>query len=1012
MSGFIQVRSGEWRRVGVLGSYIGLVVANVIVQYSFNDATFLSFYPASYLPYLFIVSSLVTAVMSSLYGAVSERAPASRLSWATPALFGAATLLCRLLLAAHLPGSVFFIYVFLFGFNGLMVISGWNFVRSGFDTREIKRLMPLLGALAGAGAILGGITVRIASGRIGTENLLLISALTLAAAAGLALAAGALVTVEPTPTRTDESFWKQAGAGFGLIRRNRLMLLTTGMMVSAIAVRVLVDFQFKATLKSEFNSVEMAGFLGNYFAVAFGLELLFQLFLTTRFMKRFGLASSLAARAGVVSLLALTLLAVPAFWGIAAIKLAEGLFDRSLFQSGLSLVFAPIPARRRNLIRLTQEGIVQPLMVAGTSLLLILFAPRVSVTNLSWLILGAATAGILLALRTNRHYLAELSRAVQGHLFDYGQDFKIGQLMNEKTISCLSAQLHSGERDEVLFTLRLIGETGAAALREEVERLLGHGDRQVRMAAADALVGGAGKEAGRVLRTRLEKEEDPEVIARVLRVLGRLEDDATVETAYQFLENGDVEVASEALVLLFRMGGLDGIIVAAEKLAAFKAGGTRERRALAGVIGRLNVEHFDRTLVDLLRDPDPEVQRSALEAARSLPSPRILAEACRLLESEPLADTAEEVIVAAGADGVAFLLGHLLGQKPKAETICHAARVLGSTPLAASLPLLEEWLGSDVGAVRFEALKTLRNLRRAGIETARAGTDSLLRRELLLGLSLKLAPSPEDSLLRRELKIRFDLCVERILLLLGLRHDPDRIDSAGAGIVGSDSRLRANALEYLDNLLTPPPEGFFLALLEDIPGEERLELAQKAFGTEKAVFDDLPTLAAQDRWLSLLVEDIPSEPERILLERASLLARLPIFREMSLARLWLLVSRCEERRFAGGELMFSAGAAHDVGFVILDGSVVIESEAGGSQRLGRGGAVGINTLFDGDTDDRSVRCDVDALCLEIKRREVEELIWRHASAARAVVNGLLESFVAASKRELLLRKRSLEEGTR
>ncbi len=1012
VSGFFQVRPGEWRRIGVFGSYIGLVVGNIIVQYTFNDATFVSFYPADHLPYLFIVSSLVTAVMSSLYGSVSERLPARRLSWAMPALFCVSTLLCRLLLATHLPGSIFFIYIFLFGFNGLMVIIAWNFVRNGFDTRQVKRLMPLLGAIAGAGAILGGVTVRIAAGLIGTENLLIISAIVLAAAAGCALAAGPLVAVQPVSSKSEETFWKQAGAGFGLIRRNRLMLLTTGMLISAVAVRVLVDYQFKATLKSEFNRVEMASFLGNYFAIAFGLEFIFQLFLTARFMKRFGLTSALASRAAVISILAVTLLVVPAFWGVVAIKLTEGLLDRSLFQSGLSLVFAPLPARRGNLIRLTQEGIIQPLVVAAASLLLIFFSPVVSVTRLSWLVLGAAAVGILLALRTNRHYLAELSRAVQGHLFDYSQDFKIGQLMNEKTISCLAAQLRSGERDEILFTLHLIDETGAASLRTEVELLLEHGEAQVRMAAADALVGVAGKEAGRTLRARLEEEEDPRVIARVLRCLGRIEDDATVEAAYRLLEHGDVEVMSEALLLLFRLGGLDGIIVSAEKLATLKAGGPRERMALAGIIGRLKVENFDRTLLDLLRDPSPEVQRSVLEAARSLPSPRILAEVCRFLESERLSDIAEEVLIAAGADGVASLMGYLGGQQPSAETICHAARVFGNTPRAESLPLAEEWLESDVGAVRYEALKTLRSFRRAGIETAPERRDALLRREMILGLSLKLALSPEDSLLRRELKIRLDLCTERILLILGLRHDPDRIDSAGAGITGGDPHLRANALEYLDNLLNAPLESFFLALLEDIPEKECLESARECLGTDKTGLNDLRTLAAKDRWLSLLVADALSGQERILLDRATLLTRLAIFRDMSLACLWHLASRCRERRFAAGDLVFPAGAAQEAGYVILDGTVIVESVTGAAERLGRGEGVGIDTLFACDTGDRSARCDAGALCLEIGRREVEEMIWRHASAARAVVNGLLENFIAASKRELLLRKRSLDGGAR
>ncbi|HHK60469.1 MAG TPA: hypothetical protein ENJ73_01915, partial [Desulfobacterales bacterium] len=52
-----QVRPGEWPRVAVFGSYLGLLVANLIIINSFNDAAFLSANPVSLLPYLFMASS-------------------------------------------------------------------------------------------------------------------------------------------------------------------------------------------------------------------------------------------------------------------------------------------------------------------------------------------------------------------------------------------------------------------------------------------------------------------------------------------------------------------------------------------------------------------------------------------------------------------------------------------------------------------------------------------------------------------------------------------------------------------------------------------------------------------------------------------------------------------------------------------------------------------------------------------------------------------------------------------
>ena len=69
------------------------------------------------------------------------------------------------------------------------------------------------------------------------------------------------------------------------------------------ATVTLVDFAFKAALKARFGRDEMAAFLGGFNLVSEAVVLVAQLFLTSRFLSRFGIFAALEARPAALLLL-------------------------------------------------------------------------------------------------------------------------------------------------------------------------------------------------------------------------------------------------------------------------------------------------------------------------------------------------------------------------------------------------------------------------------------------------------------------------------------------------------------------------------------------------------------------------------------------------------------------------------------------------------------------------------------------------------------------------------------
>ena len=1009
-----QLRPGEGRPVAVLAGFVAVSIGNVILLNTFNDATFLAVHGAETLPYLFIVSSLALSFASTMYGALAARVDERRLAVATPLAFAAAMVLCRALLPLALPGFVFALYVAIWIANGITAIASWNLARGAFDTRQVKRLMPLLGASAGLGATLAGLLANAVVPWIGTENLLLVGAALYAGAAALARQGREYLAAddEPAPARR-ETVWETTREGFGLIRRNRLMSLVTAMLVCSVVVKTLIDYQFKTSLRLELGKDEMAAFLGTFYAVANLLELGVQLALSGWLMRRFGLVPALASRPAVLGVLGLLAAARPGLPLFAGARLFDGLLNRTWYKAGTTQLFAPVPGRRANRIKLTQEGTIEPLVVVATAVLLLVLQRTLTLGQLGWPLVLAAAAWLALALRIDRLYLGELAHALETRLFDADQEVGLGELVNPATLARLAQQLASADREEVLFALRLAAETGAP-LTDEVRALLEHPEPEVRREAAAALARIAPAQAGGALRSRLAAEPDAATAGHLLRVLTELADEGSLELAHELVRHPHPEVRAEALLLLFKHGGLDGIVAASYQLAALQAGGDEDRLTLARILGRLEIEHLDRTLLGLLRDPDPRVRRAALEAARNLRSRRVLDVVVTMFADPALRLPAERALVAAGPLGAELAQRELERAPPPGEPVAEVLlRVLAGAPRREALPVLERTLAHPSPRLRLGALTALGALRAHGAPMPLPALAALFRAELGSALVFACQLPARRGMLRRELEIGLAERVDHLFLALGLRHDPGEIASARRAVRGRDSRGVANALEYLDTLLPGAEEKLFLALLEEAtPPAQLAARATEVLGFDPASPAALAAEAARDRWLALLVVD-GAAAERDRIADAALLAGVDLFAALGLRELSEVAGRGSRTTLAAGEELALGGAAGPGLAVVAAGALELSpsagAEAGERWTVAAGSCAGEAAALAPGVAAPRARAVVPTECLLLPAGELAELLERDAEVAAAVTAGLLARVRRLSEREAELR-RGLEVG--
>lgn len=86
-----------------------------------------------------------------------------------------------------------------------------------------------------------------------------------------------------------------------------------------------------------------------------------------------------------------------------------------------------------------------------------------------------------------------------------------------------------------------------------------------------------------------------------------------------------------------------------------------------------------------------------------------------------------------------------------------------------------------------------------------------------------------------QLKAQYDRAVERVFRLLGLLFVQRDIYAADRGLKSPRSGLKANAVEFLDNLLPDPIRKTVLSLVDDeTPVEEKLKIAETLSGNPSA----------------------------------------------------------------------------------------------------------------------------------------------------------------------------------
>ncbi len=962
-----------------------LVRSSGIFLNNYAEMAFLKRYGVEYMPVVNMVNALATFFVMGIMTGFMTRLPGARLLARLFVFCGLSVAVIR----AVIPMGVDIVYPILFmlksQYEVLLALLFWNLANDLFNTRQSKRLFPLITAGGVIGQIMGSVATPLVARWLHIDNLLVVYTVTALAGAGVVRSMG-----RRYPTLIFQRQHLREKKGQNSIMDELKTVLP--MMRSSVLLKIMVlltflpnvlipimNYQFNFVVDQHFaTEAGLIQFFG-YFRGALNTISLVILLFVGKLYDRFGLPVALMFHPFNYMIVFLTFLL--RFDLVAAVyaRMSANIIRTTINIPAKAVVTGLFPESYRALVRPFLRGtVVRVGLVLGSGLILLsepLFHPRyLSLVAMPFVLAWAVTPFVFKRRYTNILLNLLDEESVDFNAFD---NDRLRQLFRGRQVQkTLIRRFEAATGDNRLWAGRLLAYGAAAdaddhllaALRQEP-------DTRIRVGLIELLSERAGPAAVDTFRDLIETGS-PALAVAVIRAGHRMS-----PQTFAFLNRHVFERSALPLdVKAHAVGSLYGVDRKRYQpvVDAWLASDDRDlRRAGLIAVGMCRDVRFAGRLKSLLSDPtaDGSILRLVLESfgvlgvkdvnplvneALESPDPALRRAALGVYRIDD-EKSLQTVISMLGDE--ADEVSRLANEKIRTADYHNSLRLVKSLALPqrkvrqALLDLLAEMAIKDLDVyrfVRFQARTCYRLLAQAQA-IRRLGDGGL------------------QQMLSDHLEVQVLSTVQMTLQVLGTQDRSGRMRRVARGISSGDRRQRANGLEAMERILDKPLMRLLAPLLEDIDGDARLAAGKRLFPAQlkerstQRLFD---TLLASRNWVTLtlaltLMEQLQVRPQAVkriealcdhanrhvalaarklvqaapdrppqppsdgqgdsipLTEKMVQLKNIEFFGDLSISDLAAVASVAKKVSFKKGQQLFREGEPADVLYLVLSGQVAV-----------------------------------------------------------------------------------------
>jgi len=867
---FFDIRSGEGLPVLLSFTYIAVVIASYVLARAIRNGLFIEAYGPYALVYVAAVSPLVLSVFVPAYTALAGRVGPRRLT-TLALMFFSMNVLAMYYAFRYFPSpgltSVFYVWVNCFGV--IAPVHAWSFASSLFDTRQAKRLFGLIGSGASLGAIVGGFLARVLVRPMGGAiNLMIVLAALIALGAAVVTTANLKIRRRGTLRLGRPGTERLMVTARTIMQRPYLRLIAAVVFLTAIVTQW-TGLQLSLVTSAAFNrdAAALTRFNGT-FTLALGIvSFLVQIFVTSQALRKFGLALTILALPLSLGLGTALIVLLPVFWPV----LLTNSFDQGLRFSvdrpTYELLYLPINPAERLPIKSAIDIVGSRVADAVGAVIYGFLTVGFVIPGLGFSLRGTALVNLFLigawavvASRLRAAYVLTIQDSIHKHRMDTERTSSIG--LERSAAEALRGKLAADDPGEVRYALSLLEGQRTQSWHPALRALLQHPAADVRQRAL-ALLAAAGDQE--IAATAVGLLHDPDLSVRTEALL-YLSRERGLDPLVQIERLGDFSDFSirAGMAAFLAAPGPQRNIEAARSLLKTMAQaegreGRRERAESARLIA-LAPEAFGDLLPDLLRDEDPDVVRQAIATARTIVSDDTITPLIEALGRNEIADEAASALARFGNGVVPLIAEYIEDESTPLDVKRELPSVLvriGSVD--AEQVLISSLLHSDT-TLRHRVIASLNKLRvlHPEVRVDPSAIELLLAAEIaghyrsyqVLGpLRAKLR---DDDPVIEAMGNTMEQEIERIFRVMALLLPHAGLHDAYIGVRSSNTVVRANAIEFLDNVLKPELRQVLVPVLDSqVTVDEKIALANRMVGAPLETPEQSigTLLASEDPWL-------------------------------------------------------------------------------------------------------------------------------------------------------------------
>jgi len=967
---------------------------------NFAETAFLKRYGVQYLPVVQVINSFTTFFLMAFLTGIMNRTPGSRMLSYT--LIICAVSVGALRFAIPLGFAILYpiLYVMKAQCEVLFILMFWNLANDLFNTRQSKRIFPLLTAGGVVGGMIGSFATPSLAKLISMDNLMLAYAVTSSLGAltvkkmGVKFPSLLVGGKKRKKGQQRASFIREFKDVWPLVKQSLLVKILIFLTLLPNILIPVMNYLFAFTVNNAFATQGgMLAFYG-YFRGSMNVVSLVILLFVGRVYGRWGLPIVLMFHPFNYVLAFLAFLLKFDIFSAMYARVSTNVLRTTMNNPARAVLMGLFPVEYRATIRPFLRGTVVRigiLMGAGTIMISEgLFHPR----YLSVFAMIVGGFWIITGFVLKKNYSKILLDLISRNLLDLKslEEKDVNSVFADKKIQTqmLEAFVHS-RGDTSLWYARLLRDQPIEGFDRKLLSVIRDNDDRTATALLDMLSPDIGEEALPVLSELADPAKKERTIA-VLKAANRMPAEPFQDFLKNIFENArDPEIKAYAVVGLYRKSpqAYRGVID-----RWLESDDPSEKRAGLIAAGQTGDGSYIPRLEEMLdTEVDASILAHLLTALHRLdaPKPNRFAATYLYHPAEAVRLAALEAFEVRDDDAIRTVIGLMDDASERvfqlAEEKIQAASHQNAQILVESLNIPRRKVREGI----FDLLDLL-NIRDLDIyRFARSQVERCYGHLAVIESLRGIPDSQERDLIIDHLENKKQMELENVLRVLATEDRSGQMRIVWRGLFSSDSRRRSNSLEALDDLLDASLSGIMLPLLEGGPPAETLKKGMKRFklphfATDKGAI--CSHLLAEQDWVTVVLTlflianqgrdgvdmetireltgsenrhiqqmalramdredhgpgsmEETMEKEISIPERVLRLKNINIFEGLSVSELAAIASVTEEVEYPVGEIVIKEGETGETMFLIINGNVSVikgKGEEGGQEiELARIGA--------------------------------------------------------------------------